>query len=376
MRKLIVLSIMVSCCFLYGLKSYADGARSRQYAYIGGYYGIYEFRAKPDGSLQPLRNGPVKGGTIREGFSLYKLLVDPQTRTVYGLSMENRIYSYAIGRTGRLSLKAVTPFTDAAGEQVVLDPQQHFLYALDGDNGLVVYDALNPRRAVKKQTVVIPAGIHTLLLDPHGHSLWLLGERKDRKGRPFGGVLLRYGLHHRAGHSRGKHFINRLASYSIPVLPNALALAGGRLITANWGSTLTVFDAKGGAPLHIVSDHLLLKANVGHLPSSIVYRHTGSFLYISTYYGAQSARNSAPVSAVIVCHLSSDGQISRQTETGEPVPNPRPYLDGTGHFLYIVGEEGTVDAYKIAPDGHLLRSGSRITILAPTGMVFIGGTGK
>jgi len=359
---------MVSCCFLHGLKSYAAGASSRQYAYIGSARGIFEFRVKPDGSLQPLRNGPVKGTSL-----LDKLLVDSQNQTVYALNVYDKLYSYAITKTGRLSLNAMMSFSATS---VALDSQEHFLYALDGDNDVVVFDVLNPRRTVKKQTVVIPAGIHDLLLDPHGHSLWLLGERNNRKGRPFGGVLLRYGLHHRAGHSRGKHFINRLASYSIPVLPNALALAGGRLITANWGSTLTVFDAKGGAPLHVLSDQPLLKANVGHLPSRMVYRHTGSLLYISTYYGAQSARVSAPASAVIVCHLSSDGQIFRQTETGEPVPNPRPYLDGTGHFLYIVGEEGTVDAYRIAPDGHLLRSGSRITILAPTGMVFIGGTGK
>lgn len=368
----LVFLILLFCGCSSHVAAFAAPPDVAQYAYIGGYRGIYEFRVKPDGSLQPLRNGPVKGGKIREGFSLYKLLVDPQTRTVYGLSMENKIYSYAIGRTGRLSPRAVTPFADAAGEQVVLDSQEHFLYALDGDNGLAVFDVLNPRHIVKKQTVVIPAGIRNLVSGPRDHSLWLLGERDDRKGRPFGGVLFHYSLHHRAGHGRGRHFMDRLASYSIPVLPNVLAVAGSRLITASWGSSLTVFEAKGAAPLRIVSDQSLLKANAAHLPSSMVYRPAGSFLYITTYYGAQSARDPAPVSAVILCHLSGDGQISRQRETGEPVSNPRPYFDGTGRFLYVVSEEGMLDAYKIGPDGHLLRSGPRIKVPAPTGMVFAG----
>lgn len=60
----LVLGIMTLCSHCAG--GAVSSRRAPQYAYIGSARGIFEFRVKPDGSLQPLRNGPVKGGTIRE----------------------------------------------------------------------------------------------------------------------------------------------------------------------------------------------------------------------------------------------------------------------------------------------------------------------
>ncbi len=369
MRKLIVLSIMVSCCFLHGLKSYADGARSRQYAYIGGNYGIYEFRIKADGSLQPLRNGPVQGRTGKEGRFLGTLLIDPQAHAVYGLSMDNKIYTYAIGRTGRLSLKATAPW--AAGfddKDAVLDPQQHFLYAIGNDNSLLVYDALHPAHLIKRQSIKANADLGYLVLDQERHSLLAFGEHHVPK-QAATGVLLRYPLRR-----RGKAATSRPTVYSINS-PDVVDALVGPFLVGSSDAALTV-QTVGNGSLRPVSRRPLLKSVAESWISRIAYRRAGSFLYVGTYESTGDPHITASPSPLVVCRLSSDGHLSAQEQTGRPVPNPLPFLDNTGRFLYVMSMEGPVDAYRVGPNGRLVHSGSPLTIPAPAGMVFFGGRGK
>ena len=355
---------MALCCLHLAVTSGANAASGSQYAYIGGASGLFEFRVKANGNLQPLRKGPLKGTPY-----LSQLLIDPKTRAVYGLSVEDKIYSYSIGEMGRLALNATMPFEATS---VALDSKNHFLYTLDGGNNVIVYDVLNPKHIFKTQTIKMPTEAQEILVDQSNHSLLVLTKYEAQKGYAAGGRLFRYTLHRRVSHEKGQHFIICQTSYPIAALPNTLELAGRRLVAGNWGSTLTVYDIESCTSLRILSNQPILNADVAHLPSRIVYCPSGSFLYISTYYGAGSARISPPASPIIVCQLTSDGRLYRQKETGKPVPNPRPYLDKTGRFLYVVGEEGTLDTYKIARDGQLTRLGNRLEISTPTGMVFVG----
>ncbi len=374
MRRITFVSILILCYQLCQLSVCAHAADRPQYAYIGGYSsagnhsGVFEFRVKPDGSLQPLRNGPMKGGAGQEGFLLYELLIDPQTRTVYGLSMNDKIYSYAIGRTGRLSLKAVTPLTDASEGQVVLDPQQHFLYALDGDNGLFVYDALNPQHLIKKQTIKADTDLQYLFLDKERRSLLVFAGHQGMHGQNTDRLLLRYALRRRGRVSTPPvtaHPLNGLASADV---------IAGRFLVGDSDSTLTIHKMEGDGSLRPVSRQPILKVVAANQISRIVYRRAGSFLYIGTSESTGDPHITPAASPIIVCRLSSDGHLSGQEQTGQPVPNPRPYLDNTGRFLYVVGTEGALDAYQVGPEGHLSHSGSHIEIPAPTGMVFFGGT--
>ena len=376
MKQKTFFSVLFLCFHLCHPPLHADTTDKPQYAYIGGYSsdgnhsGVFEFRIKPDGSLQSLRNGPVEGGALRNGFLLDQLLVDVGTRTVYGLSMEGKIYSYAISRTGRLSLKAVTPFTDASEGQVVLDSQQHVLYALDGDNGLVVYNALNPEHLIKEQTIRADTDLQSLFLDRERRSLLVFGGHQGMHGQITGRLVLRYALRRRG----------RVSTPPVTAhFPNSLARAdviAGHFLAGDAGNMLTVHRMERDGTLRPVSRQPILRVVAAYQISRIAYRRAGSFLYVGTSNSTGDPHITPSASPIIVCRLSSNGHLSGQEQTGRPAPNPLPYLDSTGRFLYVVGAEGTLDAYKIAPDGHLLHSGSRITVLAPTGMVFIGGTGN
>ena len=291
-----------------------------------------------------------------------QLLIDARARNLFGITADDKLYCYVIGLDGHLFLKSETPF-DAASGTAVIDSQTHYLYAADGDHSLLVYDVSNPVHLVRRQNIVTSITIQNVVVDQARRYLLLWGHTHTTG--QGGSVLLRYSLNPQSQSTR-KKAMPPLLQQGI----NALTIAGPYVVAGNESITLTVYSLKHGRPIRSLSRQPLLEADAAHLPSSIVYRRTGSLLYISTYYGAGSERAAQPASAIIVCHLGSGGQLGPQRETGKSVSNPRLYLDNTEHFLYVVSEEGTVDTYKIATDGQLAPVGKRLKVAAPAGIVF------
>ena len=217
---------------------------------------------------------------------------------------------------------------------------------------------------MRRHDIVTPFTLQTAVVDQADRSLLLCGEDPRTPGRG-GSILLRYAMHAHSAPTR----------VSVTRLPQGVStsiLAGPDFVTGNDNVTLTVYSLKRGKPGKLLCSQPLLGADVAHVPFTLAYRLAGSFLYVSTFYEMGSAQHAQPASSVIVCHLSRQGQIIQQQVVGKDVPNPRPYLDKTGRFLYIVGEENTVDAYKILSDGQLTFT-SRRQVPAPTGLVFADG---
>ncbi len=299
--------------------------------------------------------------------SFDQLLVDTRAKNLFGITADDKLYCYAIEPTGRLALKSVMPF-DAATGTVAIDSETHYLYAADGDHSLLVYDISNPSHIVRRQNIVTPIIVQNVAADQASRLLLIWGKYARATGQSSS-VLLCYFSH---PHLKSAQKKEALVPLQLQQGINTLASAGPYFVSGNENVTLTVYkvSAKSVQPLN---RQPLLGADAAHPPSSLVYRRIGSFLYISTYDGAGSARAAQPASALVVCRLSREGQLGPQTVTGKPVSNPRPYLDKTNQFLYIVSEEGTLDSYKIARDGQLSPVGSRLKVLVPTGMVFVSG---
>lgn len=360
MKHVFICCILIFCCLCSVLADTVPLHGTRQYAYIGGDSGIFGFRMKPDGSLQSLQSCPLAKGLFPD-----QLLVDTRARNIFGITVDDKLYSYAVGLTGHLALKSVIPI-DVDFRTAVIDSQTHCLYAGDGDHSLLVYDIADPAHVVRRRNIATSIIIQNVAVDQANRSLLLCGH--PRTAGQGGNVLLRYSLY-----SRSQLAQKKIARIPLQQSINTFTLAGPDLVAGNENTTLAVYNLKLGKPIELLSHQPLLGADAAHLPANIVYGRQGSFLYISTYYGAGGARAAQPASAVVVCHLGIGGQLGPQRAVGRPVPNPRPCLDKTGRFLYVVGEEGTLDSYKILSDGQLSPSGNRAMVPTPTGIVFVTG---
>ncbi len=369
--------ILSLCCLLHAATLQLSAAGSRQYAYVSSVKGIYEYRVGHDGGLKPLTAKPVKGSP-----GLAQILVDRNTNTLYAIdqsssfevgSTTDHIYCYAIGRNGRLSSRTPKPTSLRLGvKNALIDPNSHLLYVFDGDKNLAIYDIQNPPRVQQRHIVLLPAEAESLFSGRNYQSLILVGERRGLKGQPIGGRLLQYATGTRNGSP-----LKLAGSYPTSQWITVATFAGRYLVAGGWGNTLAIYDM-GKTGLHIFSYASVPKNTAGNFLRNIAYLKGSNVLYVSAFSQPFSPRVDPSSTTIAAYRLSSDGHLQLlKTETSRPVPNPTPFLDESGRFLYVTSQAGnSIDAYRIARDGRLSPAVSRLKIESPTEMAFVISTGK
>lgn len=354
-----------------------------QFAYVSSSKGIYEYRLAQNGRLEPLTGKPVKGSPVNA-----RLYADPQTGGLFAIKdtddfverpITDRIYCYTVSKNGLLTPPSSGP--TKAGLSVgdaKLDCQHHLLYLLgfsytDSQDEVVIYDVTRPMAPVKRQVVPLSVGyeapaLGSLLLNQKGTALFLLGryEGTHKTGRT--GAVQFYPITNSAASPLGP------ANYAQTEVPLGGGVAAeSYLILGDRADQITVCKSTGKT-FEVVSVTSLSNKFSEFNPGKMVYRKSGSILYVASYAGPFNSQIGPPLSAILAYRLGKNGSLAPLLLRTAPVGHdPTIFLDSTGRFLYIIGAEDKIAVYKSAPDGQLSSLNMLVKVAAPSSIVFFGG---
>ena len=382
MKKAVV-NILPFFCFLGGC---LHGVSAEQIAYVSSSQGIYEFIVDTHGGLKTLQSRPVESSPISP-----RLYINPATRTLYAIDQSSdssirgsadKIYSYAIGKSGKLSLRNVTSgayhFVVQSG---AVDVRSQLLYLLVANfstekNEVIVYDISRPGYLVKRQKILPWKGAEAI--EANG----IVPAQEVASAILFGGggnsakLRLSGGLQRYRVKLQNPAPLSYLAHSQVSSGIIVGVSAGRNLVFGSAANQLSVFKIESKAGLVFCSTTKIPETATGTYPWGFAYCAVGRFLYVGLYNAEGDARNGTQPSTILAYHLTPDNQLLLiNTATLPPVSDPLPVMGQSGKYLYVVSQmDSRIDTYKVGNDGKLSRAAPPIKLTQPTGIVFFNNT--
>lgn len=366
MRTYHGVSYVFACVsLLFALAGNVAAASKQEYACISTSRGVFVYRVRPNGTLQPVADKPVLGPITQAS-----VLADNRARILYAVWEDGgKLFTYNMNAHEKLTSVHNFPIKiDPDTLLTAIDGETHLLF-LATNNHIAIYDAARPTHIRIRGSQPIPTDTQKMIVDQIEHRLLLFSWRRGTNGQPVGSKLWIYRIN-----QTHQPILTQTACCSLDgMISNALYIPK-YLIVGKWDNTLTVYKYDKHSPTGIVAVSVkpMPTSVKGSFPQQITYRKQGSFLYVGLYHITDSARHGPPASTIIGYHLSEDGQLHQlATEAKSYVPEPAPFVDGRARFLYVASQGGeTIDTYRITRSGGLSGTLSRLRINSPMDIVF------